>query len=294
MGKGITRQRSGYLLQELFQVLLENPEGIQAKDALAQLSKRVQLTDHEAGTYDSGTRRFERIVRFATVDVVKAGWMRKSKGIWTITPEGQNALDDFSDPASFHQEATRLYRKWKKEQDAPADDDEEPTPSESAAITLEEAEEQAWSEISSYLQQIDPYELQALVASLLDGMDYHVSWISPPGKDGGLDIIAFTDPLGTKPPRIKVQVKRRKDNIPVEELRAFLALVNRDDVGIFVTTGGFTKDAEELARGQETRKITLISGAKLVELWIEYQERIPASERDALPLRPVYFLSPAN
>jgi len=85
------------------------------------------------------------------------------------------------------------------------------------------------------LEGIDPYDLQDLVAALLEAMGYHVSWISPRGKDGGLDIVEHSDPLGTTAPRIKVQVKRRKDSIGVEELRSFLALINDDDVGIFIT-----------------------------------------------------------
>jgi predicted Mrr-cat superfamily restriction endonuclease len=38
-------------------------------------------------------------------------------------------------------------------------------------------------------------------------MGYHTPFISPKGKDGGIDIIAYQDPLGLKTPRIKVQVK---------------------------------------------------------------------------------------
>ena len=152
------------------------------------------------------------------------------------------------------------------------------------------AEEQAADEIKQYLTEINPYDLQDLVAALLEGMGYHVSWISPPGKDGGIDVLAWNDPLGTKPPRIKVQVKRRKDNISAEELRSFLALVNDDDVGLFVTTGGFTKDAEELARAQERRKITLINRRRLVDLWIEYNDRIDRDKRRLLPLKPIYFI----
>jgi restriction system protein len=123
-------------------------------------------------------------------------------------------------------------------------------------------------------------------------MGYHVNWISPPGKDGGLDIVAYSDPLGTRPPRIKVQVKRRKDSIAVDELRSFLALINEDDVGIFVTTGDFTKDASDLARHQERRRITLINRSRLVDLWIEYQDKVALDKRDSLPLKPIYFLAP--
>ena len=91
-----------------------------------------------------------------------------------------------------------------------------------------------------------------------------------------------------------MQVKRRKDNIAVEELRSFLALINEDDVGIFVTTGGFTKDTYELSRTQERRKITLIDRQKLVDLWVEYNDSLEKDKRNLLPLKPIYFVAPLD
>lgn len=293
MSKSITRERTGVLLRKLFELLIASEEGLQAKVALAALEGAVTLSDYEAGEYPSGGRRFEKIVRFATVDAVKAGWMRKEQGVWTVTDLGVTALHEIADPAEFYREAARLYRDWKKEQELTEEDEasvELQAEAHDAQITYEMAEEQAADEIKQYLTEINPYDLQDLVAALLEGMGYHVSWISPPGKDGGIDVLAWNDPLGTKPPRIKVQVKRRKDNISAEELRSFLALVNDDDVGLFVTTGGFTKDAEELARAQERRKITLINRRRLVDLWIEYNDRIDRDKRRLLPLKPIYFI----
>lgn len=66
----VTRRRTGELLRRLFQVLMPQPEGVQARNALAKLSQAVELSDYERGTYESGGRRFEKIVRFATVDCV--------------------------------------------------------------------------------------------------------------------------------------------------------------------------------------------------------------------------------
>ena len=63
------------------------------------------------------------------------------------------------------------------------------------ASTIEEAEEAAWAEIEKYLQNMPPYDFQNLVAAPLRAMDYHVSWIAPPGPDKGIDILAHTDPL---------------------------------------------------------------------------------------------------
>lgn len=274
-------------------MLLEHPDGIAARDALEAVAGRIQLTDHEAGEYGTGGRRFDKILRFATVDAVKAGWITKAKGIWAITDAGQAALKTYPRSEDFYREASRLYGKWRRSNPVEIEP-EASTEERGATITFEEAEEQAWKEIAAYLEGIDPYALQDLVAALLEAMGYHVSWISPRGKDGGLDIVAHSDPLGTTAPRIKVQVKRRKDSIGVDELRSFLALINDDDVGIFITTGGFSKDATDLARHQERGRITLIDQQRLVDLWIEYQDKVARDKRDALPLKPIYFLAPGE
>ena len=75
-------------------------------------------------------------------------------------------------------------------------------------------------------------------------MGYFVSWVAPPGPDKGIDIVAHNDALGTTTPRIKVQVKRRADKIAVGEVRQFISVLSEQDVGIFVSIGGFTSEAE--------------------------------------------------
>jgi|SRR6185295_13771263 len=291
----ITRRRTGEMLRRLFEFLIPQPEGMQAREALAELEKRVTLSSYEQGEYTSGGRRFEKIVRFATVDLVKAGWLLKERGRWTVTNEGKLAYQTFSDPEAFYKEAVRLFHQWKASQpeDLEVSDAErvEETPAKSATITLETAEEQAWQEVDQYLRTINPYEYQEVVASLLRAMGYHISWIAPPGKDGGIDILAASDPLGTKPPRIKVQVKRQEQKVDVSGLRSFMALLGDGDVGIFVSVGGFTKDAAGEARGQEKRKITLLDNEDLFELWIKYHDKLSEQDRRRLPLKPVHFLA---
>jgi hypothetical protein len=58
---------------------------------------------------------------------------------------------------------------------------------------------------------MNPYEFQELVGRLAacDGLTHRLD--IPPGPDQGLDILAYTDPLGATGPRIKVQVKRRAE-----------------------------------------------------------------------------------
>jgi len=292
----ITRRRTGEMLRALFEVLIPLPEGMRAREALSALEKRLTLSEYEKGDYASGGRRFDKIVRFATVDLVKAGWLFKEKGRWTVTADGLKAFQTFPDPEAFYKEAVRLYHQWKASQ--PEDIDDSPdnaadeTTAKAASITLEEAEEQAWSEIDQYLRGINPYEFQEIVAALLRAMGYHVSWVAPPGKDGGIDILAASDPLGTRPPRIKVQVKRQSQSVDVDGLRSFMAVLGDGDVGIFVSIGGFTKNAADEARLQEKRKITLLNNEQLFDLWVEYYGKLRDEDRRRLPLKSVYFLSP--
>jgi len=290
----VTIARTGQLLRQLLEIIMKHPDGMQAQDALFELRRNVVLTPYEQGTYSSGGPRFEKIVRFATVDLVKAGWLIKDKGRWMVTEDGRNAYRDYKDPEQFYRTAQQLYRKWRKSHlDHPGKVDV-PTDEKKAVVTFEEAEEQAWAEIEDYLRSIPPYDFQKLVAALLKAMGYHVSWIAPPGKDGGVDIIAWNDPLGTRPPRIKVQVKREQNTVSVGTLRSFMALLGDDDVGIFVSTGGFTRDAEEEARTQQSRQVTLINLYRLYELWIEHLSRLDEESKDLFPLKPIYFLAPES
>jgi restriction system protein len=125
-------------------------------------------------------------------------------------------------------------------------------------------------------------------------MSYHVTWVSPPGKDGGIDILAAPDALGAQLPRIKVQVKRQQQAVTVDGLRSFMALLGDDDVGLFVCTGGFTRDAENEARTQDRRHVTLIGLERLFDLWDEHYDKLTDQARRRLPLRSIRFLSPGG
>ena len=73
-----------------------------------------------------------------------------------------------------------------------------------------------------------------------------------------------------------------------------MAVLGEHDVGIFVSSGGFTNDAEAEARTQEKRKITLVNLEKLFDLWVLHYNKLSESDKHLLPLRPVYYLAPAE
>lgn len=147
----ITNKRLGELIQALFRILEKYPDGMKAGDALAALAATVTLTEYEAGSYESG-RRFEKIVRFATVDTVRAGWLIKNDGIWTLIGEGAKALKLYKDPSEFHKKAAQIYQCWLKDHkksktglDSPIaeESDREDESDKSVSVSYEEAKEQA-------------------------------------------------------------------------------------------------------------------------------------------------------
>jgi restriction system protein len=288
-------QRLGEHLIKLFTILKKHPEGLQAGQALGQLALMTTLSPYEEGEYASGTRRFEKIIRFATVGATKAGWLLKNKGIWSLTDAGLKALQDHRDPEKFYNEMVRLYYAWRKSQPAkeiPAEKDD--LAGEEATVTFEQAQEQAWGEIETYLGNMPPYEFQDLVADLVKATGYHITWVAPPGKDGGVDIIAHPDALGVQSPRMKVQVKRLADRLPIEPVRAFAATLKNEEVGLLVCLGGFTRDAEEYARLHSNSQMNIIDLQRLVELWAKYYDKLDDQARRRFSLTPIYFLTPSE
>jgi restriction system protein len=283
----ITPGRIGEFLRIVFDLLWNKPEGLPATEILAQIPKSTPLSEYENGFFPSAPNapRYEKIIRLATIPLVKAGWLVKNKGRWYITEEGRQACKSFTAAEEFYAQATRLYREyyeWRGGRPA-------------ISLTVEEAEEKAWEQIQKYLQEMKPFEFLSCVADLLRAMNYHVAWSAPPGKERGyVDMIVYTDRLGVSVPRIIVQVKHRGQAATAEGLRAFLAVLGLHDFGLFVSSGGFTMDAKEIARLQERHKVTLMDMENFFDLWVEHYEQLSQEARQRLPLKPIHFLSPGE
>jgi restriction system protein len=111
-------ERRGELVRGVFEILRDHPEGYQAADVFRELEQRLPPTNYEASTFPRHptVRRFEKVVRLATINTVKAGWLVKEKGTWSLTEDGLQALDAFKDPVVFYREAVKGYKEWAKRQ----------------------------------------------------------------------------------------------------------------------------------------------------------------------------------
>ncbi len=66
--------------------------------------------------------------------------------------------------------------------------------------------------------------------------------ISPPGSDRGKDVEASSDGLGLKDPHIIVEVKHTEGTMCSQHL-SFIAALRPRHKGLYVSSGGFTKEA---------------------------------------------------
>ena len=148
--------------------------------------------------------------------------------------------------------------------------------------------------LKKHVASKNAYEFQDLAAALLRGMGYYTPFVAPRGKDGGVDIQAYRDPLGTLSPRIKVQVKHRSTSATVQEVRQVLGLLQKDgDVGIFISTSGFTPDAVSAVRASHVH-IEMIDLDRFIALWQEFYTKMNDEDKTLLPLHAIYFIEPAE
>ena len=156
--------------------------------------------------------------------------------------------------------------------------------------TLDRFEGQARKGLEGKIRKMDPYVFQELVAALLRGMGYYVPYVSPRGADGGLDVLAYTDdPLGARGARIRVQVKRHKNRISPADVQQLAGLLTEGEIGVFVSTGGFTSGCERFAHNNP-KHIDLIDVERFVDLWREVYSYLADKDRARLPLRFISFL----
>jgi restriction system protein len=297
MSKSKSQQIAEKTIFATFKILKEAGGEMRGKDVVDKIRETVSFDEYESYRYEkTGYIRWESILHFYTIDCMKAGFLRKNKGTWILTEEGEKAIKLGQE--KLMATATKLYREWdgkrKKgaiEEGILEEDITEVNTSQAQKAILSQYEEEAYNGIRNFIVSKNPYEFQDLVAGLLISMGYYISDIAQRGPDGGIDIIAFTDPLGTKQPRIIVQVKHRpNDNVSSDEVQKLAGTLKRNtDVGIFVTSGTFSKPAIKEAR-ESREHIELIDFNRLTSLWQEYYVKMNDEQKNQLPLHPIYFL----
>lgn len=282
--------------------LSKNAGRMRLKDLVSAIGASVPLSAHDCEPTPSGSPRWVNVIHYYSIPLSHAGFLRKDRGTWYLTPEGEAALALGS--AGAYNAMKLGEGKWKAGQavavgesvpaEALAEDAtaavSAPAASVPALLDTESVQDLGRRSLRDAVAALNPYEFQDLVAALFRGLGYHVPFVAPRGKDGGVDVIAHSDPLGAVGASIKIQVKHTPEaNVAVGVVRQLASLLHREsDCGVVVTSGGFTPEAERFAR-EDHRRLRLINGDELIDLWVAAYPKLSEADRRLLPVVSVCF-----
>lgn len=271
------------------------PNGQLQKQALMQaIESTVPLDDWARTVYDNGNTRWRSIFAFASVELVKGGYVTKLRGVWSITDEGRAVAAAPYDGPAFLKELLRRYRVWKASQSiVPAEEEAEDEslfeqPEDRMASILRNAHEALAAELIENIRQCEPAFFEKLVLDLLLKMGYgrrreDAGRTVGQAGDGGVDGIINEDPLGLD--TIYLQAKRWEGSVGEGPIRDFIGALDIKGVkkGVFLTTSYYTPAAKAAVEGiRSDKKVVLIDGAHLARLMIEHDLGVSVAKTFAL------------
>ena len=204
-------------------------------------------------------------------DALPASSKNSLGGIQTIFSVSDEVLADLraaakDKPAAEHDDA----------EDEAADDD-------ARAATYDNGIEL----IKDRVNQLEWEDMERLVAGLLKAMGY-CARVMPKGPDGGRDVVASPDALGLESPRIVAEVKHRRGAMGAPAVRSFIGGLRTGDRGLYVSTGGFTKEARYEA-DRATVPVRLLNLDDFVRYYVEVYDKADDETRSILPLTRIWW-----
>lgn len=204
-----------------------------------------------------------------------------------ITTATKNTLGAISALFLLSDEAAEeMLSRLRGEQLAPAVQAEEEA--EETEALAQDLKAKSREFIKDKISRLDWAEMQELVAGLLRAMGYKTR-ISPSGPDRGKDIVASPDGFGFESPRIVVEVKHRPNTaMGSQEIRSFLGGRHQEDKGLYVSTGGFSKDARYEAE-RAAIPLVLLDLDDLVKEILRHYENMDMEAKALIPLTNIYW-----
>jgi restriction system protein len=155
-------------------------------------------------------------------------------------------------------------------------------------VLRQDTAERAREFIKDMIRELTPDALEQLTASLLRAMGFKAR-VTPKGADRGRDVIASRDGLGLEAPRIVAEVKHRpRETMGAPDIRSFVGGLREGDRGLYVSTGGFSREAKYEA-DRSNIPIALVDLEDIAELVVEHYERFDSDGRALVPLIKIYW-----
>ena len=109
--QSLSRQTASKTIFAAFQILSAAGGQLPGKEVINKVRSEVALTEWEKQIYEkTGYVRWESIFHFYTIDCIKAGYLRKNKGVWYLTDEGEKAIS--LGPIQLLDRAKKVYKQW--------------------------------------------------------------------------------------------------------------------------------------------------------------------------------------
>jgi len=108
----------------------------------------------------------------------------------------------------------------------------------------------------------------------------------PDALDGTYDQIRPVA-FGCEQPLIKAQVKHKQSTSGGPEMRSFIGTLRSEEKGIFVSTGGFTRDAKREAEHAH-QTVTLFDRDEFIQLMLQHYEHLESEFKAQIPLQQVW------
>ena len=254
------------------------------RESVEALAEKFHLTEEEQRTMlPSGVQGlFENRVNWARTYMKKAALVEPTKrGIHRITRRGLEVLKKNPERingaflASFQEfKDFKALRHNKEEEESPELDLNTKTPEESLEGAYQKLRGDLAAELLQRLKTCSPTFFERLVVEVIVKMGYGGTR-KDAGKavgrsgDGGIDGIIKEDKLGLD--AIYIQAKRWESTVGRPEIQKFIGALaqQRAKKGLFITTSGFSADAEDCVSRIEA-KVVLIDGEDLAQLMIDH------------------------
>jgi len=248
------------------------------------LAGELKLTESERRELlpSGGQFVFNNRVGWARTYMKKAGLLSTPKrGMLQITDRGLEVLK--KNPNRVDNKVLRQFPEFlefQKAKDEPAAEVEPAAterldPQENIEVSYQRIRKELSEELLTRIKTCSPSFFERLVVELLLKMGYGGSRrdfgqaIGKPG-DGGIDAVIKEDKLGLD--AVYLQAKRwDTGQVGSKEIQAFVGALHGKKArkGVFITTSGFSKPAQEYVREIQD-KVILIDGSTIADLLIEH------------------------
>jgi len=168
--------------------------------------------------------------------------------------------------------------------------DNEDTDEEAVSFDIEQI---AKDQIIAHIQKhFKGHELARLIQAILEAEGY-TTYLSPPGPDQGIDILAAQGTLGFETPRLCVQVKSSENTLSTNVLRELIGTMSNisAEQGLLVSWGGFKHTTEKEARNSFF-KVRLWDSEDIMRAVFKNYDKLPEEIQTALSLKRIWMLVP--